>query len=98
MEAYLSRFFLHALTSEKRGEIIAFKQKEDESLYNAWERYKQLLRRCLMSAQNAHHIPTFYHVFCLFHLVISVFITLYLILGSLCISSEKKAFRGYVEI
>ena len=27
-------FFPHALTFEKRGEIIAFKQKEDEFLYN----------------------------------------------------------------
>ena len=48
MEAYLSRFFPHTLTSEIRGEIIAFKQKEYESLYNAWEIYKQLLRRCPM--------------------------------------------------
>ena len=48
VEAYLSIFFHHALTFERRGEIIAFKQKEDESLYNAWERYKQLLRRCPM--------------------------------------------------
>ena len=48
MEAYLSQFFPPTLTSERRGEIIAFKQREDESLYNAWERYKQLLRRCPM--------------------------------------------------
>ena len=48
VEAYLKRFFPPVLTSERRGEIIAFKQKEYESLYNAWERYKQLLRRCLM--------------------------------------------------
>ena len=40
MEAYLSIFFPHSLTSKRRGEIITFKQKEDESLYNAWERYK----------------------------------------------------------
>ena len=46
VEAYLSRFFLPFLTLERKGEIIAFKQKEDESLFNAWERYKQLLRRC----------------------------------------------------
>ena len=32
IETYLSRFFPHALTLERRGEIIAFKQKEDESL------------------------------------------------------------------
>ena len=43
----------------------------------------------LRSTQNAHHIPMFYHVLGSFHLVISVFIALDLILGSLCISSEK---------
>ena len=34
VEAYMSRFFPHALTSERRGEIIVFKQGEDENLYN----------------------------------------------------------------
>ena len=45
VEAYMSRFFPHALTSERRGEIIVFNQGEDESLYNAWERYKRLLKK-----------------------------------------------------
>ena len=35
MEAYLSQFFPPALTSERKWEIIAFKQREDKSLYNA---------------------------------------------------------------
>ena len=35
VEAYMSRFFPPALTSERRGEIIVFKQGDDESLYNA---------------------------------------------------------------
>ena len=48
VEAYMSRFFPPALTSERKGEIIVFKQGEDESLYNAWERCKRLLKRCLM--------------------------------------------------
>ena len=48
VEAYMSRFFPSTLTSEKRGEIKVFKQGEDESLYNAWERYKRLLKRCTM--------------------------------------------------
>ena len=38
VEAYLSRFSRHALTSERSGEISTFKQKEDESLYNAYEK------------------------------------------------------------
>ena len=44
----MSRFFPPALTVERRGEIIVFKEGEDESLYNAWERFKRLLKRCLM--------------------------------------------------
>ena len=48
VEAYMGRFFPQALTTERRGEIIVFKQGEDESLYNAWERFKRLLKRCPM--------------------------------------------------
>ena len=44
----MSKFFPPALTSERRGEIIVFKQGGDESLNNAWERYKRLLKICLM--------------------------------------------------
>ena len=42
---YISRFFSLALTVERRGEIIVFKQGEDET---AWERFKRLLKRCPM--------------------------------------------------
>ena len=48
VEAYLGRFFPPPLTTERRREIIVFKQGEDESLYTAWERYKRLLKRCPM--------------------------------------------------
>ena len=48
VEAYMNRFFPPALTSKRRREIIVFKQGEDESLYNAWERYIRLLKRCPM--------------------------------------------------
>ena len=48
VEAYLGRFFLPSLTSERRREIIVFQQGEDESLYVAWERFKRLLKRCPM--------------------------------------------------
>ena len=34
VEAFMERFFPLALTSEIRREIIAFKQGEEESLYN----------------------------------------------------------------
>ena len=39
--------------------------------------------------KNTHHILVFDRVFGSFHLVISAFIVVYLILGFLCISSEK---------
>ena len=45
MEAYLGRFFLPSLTSERRREIIVFQQGEYESLYIAWERFKRMLKR-----------------------------------------------------
>ena len=45
VEAFMGRFFPLALTSERTGAIIIFKQGEDESLYNSWERYKKLLTR-----------------------------------------------------
>ena len=46
--AYMSRFFPPALTTKRRVEIIIFKQGEEESLFNAWERFKRLLKRCPM--------------------------------------------------
>ena len=62
VEAYMGRFFPPALTSERRGEIIVFKQGEDESLYNAWERYKRLLKRYSMHGINlTTRMDIFYH-------------------------------------
>ena len=62
MEAYLSIFFPSALTVEKRGQIIVFKQGEDESLYTAWERFKRLLKRCPMHGiYVTTQINIFYH-------------------------------------
>ena len=58
----MSRFFPPTLTSERRGEIIVFKQGEDESLYNAWERYKRLLKRCPMHGIDlTTQMDIFYH-------------------------------------
>ena len=62
VEAYMSRFFPPTLTSKRRGEIIVFKQGEDESLYNAWERYKRLLKRCPMHGIDlTTQMDIFYH-------------------------------------
>ena len=58
----MSRFFPPALTFEIREEIIVFKQGEEESLFNAWERYKRLLKRCPMHGIDlTTHMDIFYH-------------------------------------
>ena len=62
VEAFMRRFFLPALIDERRGEIIVFKQGEDESLYTAWERFKRLLKRCLMHGIDlTTRVDIFYH-------------------------------------
>ena len=62
MEAFMSRFFTPTIAIERRGEIIAFKQGEDESLYTAWERFKRLLKRCPMHGIDlTTQMDIFYH-------------------------------------
>ena len=62
VEAYMSIFFPPALTSERREEIIVFKQGEEKSLFNAWERFKRLLKRCLMHGIDlTTQMDIFYH-------------------------------------
>ena len=62
VEAFLSRFFPSTLTSKRRREIIVFKQGEDESLYNALDRYKKLLKRCPMHGiDQISQMDIFYH-------------------------------------
>ena len=62
VEAYMSIFFPPTLTSERKGEIIVFKQGDDESLYNAWERYKRFLKICPMHGIDlTTQMNIFYH-------------------------------------
>ena len=62
VEAFMSRFFPPALTTKRRGEIIVFKQEEDESLYTAWERFKRLLKWCPKHGMDlTTQMDIFYH-------------------------------------
>ena len=62
VEAFMGRFSPPAVTSKRREEIIIFKQCEGESLYNVWERYKNLLKRCPMHGiDQITHMDIFYH-------------------------------------
>ncbi|XP_027368307.1 uncharacterized protein LOC113874269 [Abrus precatorius] len=43
---FFSKYFSPSKAAKLRGEITSFMQQEGETLYEAWERYKELLRRC----------------------------------------------------
>ncbi|KAH9735010.1 hypothetical protein KPL71_017596 [Citrus sinensis] len=45
-DKFLMKYFPPTKNAKLRNEITSFHQLEDESLYEAWERFKELLRRC----------------------------------------------------
>ncbi|KAH9727218.1 hypothetical protein KPL70_008578 [Citrus sinensis] len=45
-DKFLMKYFSPTKNAKLRNEITSFHQLEDESLYEAWERFKELLRRC----------------------------------------------------
>ena len=46
VEVFLTKCFLPQLTSQFRAEITQFRQGDQEILYDAWDRCKELLRKC----------------------------------------------------
>ena len=45
-QKFLAKFFPPAKAAKLRGEINNFYQLDGESLYDSWERFKELLRKC----------------------------------------------------
>ncbi|XP_052291700.1 uncharacterized protein LOC127900585 [Citrus sinensis] len=45
-DKFLLKYFPPTKNAKLRNEIASFHQLEDESLYDAWERFKELLRKC----------------------------------------------------
>ncbi|KAK0583647.1 hypothetical protein LWI29_000886 [Acer saccharum] len=45
-QAFLNRYFPPGKAARLRNEILSFQQFENESIYEAWERFKELQRRC----------------------------------------------------
>ena len=45
-EKFLAKFFPPAKIAQLKSEIGQFKQNDFKSLYEAWERYKDLIRHC----------------------------------------------------
>ncbi|MEX5523413.1 hypothetical protein, partial [Bacillus cereus] len=60
-EKFTTRFFPKSLLRKMRFEIMTFTQSESENLYEAWERFKKLLRRCPQHNLNqADRVARFY--------------------------------------
>ncbi|KAI4347762.1 hypothetical protein L6164_008545 [Bauhinia variegata] len=45
-QKFLTKYFPPSKTTKLRTEIVNFNQFDRESLYDAWERFKELLRKC----------------------------------------------------
>ena len=54
---FLAKYFPPARTAKLRNDITSFVQQDSETLYEAWERYKDLLRKC-----PHHEIPKWLQV------------------------------------
>lgn len=58
----LSKCFPPGKNAKMRNEITSFRQEEDESLFDAWERFKELLRQCPHHGiPICIHLETFYN-------------------------------------
>ena len=45
-EKFLTKYFPPTKNAWMRNDITSFRQTDDESLFEVWERFKDLLRRC----------------------------------------------------
>ena len=45
-EKFLMKYFAPTKNARLRNEITSFQQLDGENLHEAWERYKELLRKC----------------------------------------------------
>ncbi|KAK9010037.1 hypothetical protein V6N11_036554 [Hibiscus sabdariffa] len=46
--SFLTKFSYTNMTDHLRNQITSFRQEDDEAMHEAWERYRDLFRRCLM--------------------------------------------------
>ncbi|XP_061374501.1 uncharacterized protein LOC133316738 [Gastrolobium bilobum] len=61
-EQFVTRFFSQAKQAQVRADIASFQMYDGESLYEAWERFKELIRICPNhGVSNWGIIHTFYH-------------------------------------
>ncbi|GJR35244.1 hypothetical protein Tco_1210928 [Tanacetum coccineum] len=61
-KAFIQRYCLPSKTAKKLEEIRNFKQEGDETVYQAWERYNDLLYKCPTHDINSHQkVNIFYN-------------------------------------
>nr|GEX87551.1 reverse transcriptase domain-containing protein [Tanacetum cinerariifolium] len=59
---FINQFFTPSKTTNLRNEITRFQQRFDESFYEAWERFNDLLRACPHHGfSELHQLDTFYN-------------------------------------
>ena len=46
VRSFLTKYFSPVKSAKMRNDITNFFQQDQESLYEAWERYKDLIRKC----------------------------------------------------
>ncbi|KAK8540256.1 hypothetical protein V6N12_046544 [Hibiscus sabdariffa] len=61
--SFLAKFSYNNMTGHLRNQITSFRQEDDEAMHEAWERYRDLFRRCPMHGlpewtQNDYQHPT----------------------------------------
>ncbi|KAL4388272.1 hypothetical protein GQ457_09G017470 [Hibiscus cannabinus] len=49
---FLAKFSYTNMTDHLRNQITSFRQEDDEAMHEAWERYRDLFRRCPMHDKN----------------------------------------------
>ncbi|GJX60951.1 reverse transcriptase domain-containing protein [Tanacetum coccineum] len=59
---FINKFFPPSKTTNLRNEITRFQQKFDETFYEAWDRFNDLLRACPHHGfSELHQLDTFYN-------------------------------------
>src|ERR1044072_198971 len=60
-EKFTTKFFPRSLLRKMKNDIMTFAQSDTENLYEAWERFKKLLRKCRQHNLNqAEQVARFY--------------------------------------
>ncbi|XP_024027996.1 uncharacterized protein LOC112093551 [Morus notabilis] len=58
---FFNKYFLHHKTNNLKRQISNFVQKENETLYQAWEHFKDLLNLCLHHGYESWHLVSYFY-------------------------------------